>query len=432
MKIKTLGINLKKTGVTVGIFFSIISVSQAQQLEHLTLEQAQQLAEQNYPLIRQRDLIKQTSGLTLSNLNKGYLPQLSINGQASYQSDVTTIQSPVPGVEFIPPTKDQYKITADVNQVLFDGGTIRQQKNIQVLNTQVETQKVEVELYKLKDRINQLYLGILLQHENLKQAALKQNDLEVAVRKVEAQVRNGLIFKSNLYALQAELLQVKERVIEVKASRDGLLRTLGLFLNQTLNEFSILETPTPGAISFDPEIKRPELGLYTYQSNLLLQQNSLVRSRNLPKFSLFAQGGYGRPGLNVLLNEFDWFYIGGVRLNWNISGYYTYHNDKQITDLNRQQIETNRATFLLNTNTVLSQQQTDIEKMQQLVQTDEKIIELCTKVKNAALAQLENGVITTNDFLLNVNDENEARLLKIFHQLQLLQAQINYRTTAGE
>jgi outer membrane protein TolC len=401
---KTLGNHLKKVGVAGGIFFSIISVSQAQQTDRLTLEQAQQLAEQNYPVIRQRDLIKQTSGLTLANLNKGYLPQLSINGQASYQSDVTTIQSPVPGVEFVPPPKDQYKITADVNQVLFDGGTIRQQKNIQVLNTRVETQKVEVELYKLKDRINQLYLGILLQDENLKQAELKQNDLEVAVKKVEAQVKNGLVFRSNLYTLQAELLQVKERVVEVKASREGLLRTLGLFLNLTLNANTILETPNPGNIGFDPEIKRPELGLYTYQSNLLLQQNKLIRSRNLPKFGLFAQGGYGRPGLNVLLNKFDWFYIGGIRLNWNISGFYTYQNDKQITDLNRQIIETNRATFLLNTHTVLSQHQTDIEKMQQLLQTDDEIIELRTKVKNAAQAQLENGVITTNDFLLNVND----------------------------
>ena len=163
MNMKTLGICLKKVGLAVGIFFSINSVSQAQDLERLTLEQAQQLAEQNYPLIRQRDLIKQTNGLTLSNLNKGYFPQISINGQASYQSDVTTIQSPVPGVEFVPPSKNQYKITADVNQVLFDGGTIRQQKNIQELNAQVETQKVAVELYKLKDRINQLYLGILLQ-----------------------------------------------------------------------------------------------------------------------------------------------------------------------------------------------------------------------------------------------------------------------------
>jgi outer membrane protein TolC len=187
----------------------------------------------------------------------------------------------------------------------------------------------------------------------------------------------------------------------------------------------------PGATNFDPEIKRPELGLYTYQSNLLLQQNKVIRSRNLPKFSLFAQGGYGRPGLNVLLNEFDWFYIGGVRLNWNISGFYTYSHDKQITGLNQQIIETQRATFLLNTNTVLSQEQTNIGKMQQLLQADDEIIELRTKVKNAAHAQLDNGVITTNDFLLDVNAENEARLLKIFHQLQLLQAQINYQTTAG-
>ncbi|WP_439882709.1 TolC family protein [Pontibacter sp. MBLB2868] len=408
-----------------------VHLAQAQQPTALTLEQAQEQAQQNYPVTRQRDLVRLTEQYTLENLNKGYFPQLSVNGQATYQSEVTQLSIPLPGVEGPQLSKDQYKITADVSQVLFDGGLIRQQKKVQQLNTAVESQKVEVELYKLRERINQLYLGVLLLDEQLDQVKLVSEDLQTGINKVEAQVQNGVSFRSNLYLLQAELLKNTQRQSELQASRRALVQTLGLFLNQSLPDEVVLAAPAAYEVPDTTAIQRPELKLYAQQQSLLEQQNKLLLARNLPKTSLFGQGGYGRPGLNFLQNQFDWWYLAGVRLNWSISNFYTYSNDKALIDVNQEMTEVQRQTFLLNTRAQLTQQAAEILKLQQMVATDREIVTLREKVKAAAKAQLENGVITANDYLREVYAEDQARQALLLHQLQLLQAQLNYKTTLG-
>ncbi|MCJ8163263.1 TolC family protein [Pontibacter sp. E15-1] len=403
----------------------------AQQMPTLTLEKAQELAQQNYPITRQRDLLRQTEQYTLDRLNKGYLPQLSVNGQATYQSDVTNVPLELPNMEIPSPPKEQYRITADVNQLVYDGGVIRQQKNVAQLSTAVETQQVEVELHKLRERINQLYLGTLLLDQQLEQVNLVQQDLEAGIRKVDAQVKNGVSFKSNLYLLQAELLKNTQRRTELQASRQATLQTLSLFLGQTLVESVTLAVPAETELAGKAEIQRPELKLYSTQRTLLEQQNKLILARNLPKTSLFGQSGYGNPGLNFLQNGADWWYMGGVRLNWSISNFYTYRNDKRILAVQQQLTEVQRETFLLNTNAQLKQQQAEIEKLAQLLETDREIAALRRKVKAAANAQLENGVITANDYLREVYAEDQARLTLILHQLQLLQAKITYSTLLG-
>jgi outer membrane protein TolC len=403
----------------------------AQQGATLSLEQAQELAQQNYPLTKQRDLLRQTEQYTLGNLNKGYLPQLAINGQATYQSDVTRVPISLPNMEIPTPAKEQYKITADVSQVLYDGGLIRQQKKVEQLNTIVENQKVEVELHQLRDRINQLYLGTLLLNEQLEQVKLVQQDLETGIRKVEAQVKNGVSFKSNLYLLQAELLKNNQRRAELQSSRGATLQMLGLFLGKPLNEGIILALPVSTELRDKAEIQRPELKLYANQQTLLEQRNKLLLARNLPKTSVFWQTGYGRPGLNFLLNKTDWWYLGGVRLNWAIGNFYTYKNERRLINVNQQLTEVQRETFLLNTNAQLTQQHAEIDKLQQLLAADQEIVALREKVKAAANAQLQNGVITANDYLREVYAEDQARQTLILHQLQLLQAQINYKTILG-
>ena len=403
----------------------------AQQPAHLTLDEAYSLAEKNYPLIKQKNLVRQTEELTISNLQKGYLPQITINGQATYQSDVTRVDVSFPGISIQPPAKDQYKILADLNQVIYDGGVTRQQKITAQLNAKVEEQKLEVELYKLKDRINQIYLGILFLDEQVRQAGLMKQDVAVGMKQVEAQVKNGVVLKSNLNVLKAQSLQADQRTIELKASRKGLIETLGLFLNQPLSEETVLEKPTvnlPAGVA----ISRPELKLYSDQSRLIMQQNKLVTAKNLPRASLFAQGGYGRPGLNVLKNEFDWFYISGIRLNWSLGGLYTIKKEKKINEVNRDIVDIQKETFLLNTNTQLTQQQSEIDKLNKLIEADKEIIDLRMQVKEAARAQLENGVITANDYLREVNAEDQARQSLITHQVQLLQAQVNYQLTSGK
>jgi outer membrane protein TolC len=404
---------------------------QAQQ-QTLSLSKAYELAQQNYPLVKQRDLLKQTTGINIDNLSKGFLPQVSVSGQASYQSDVTKITIPLPGISINPPSKDQYKIVADVSQLVYDGGVIKEQKNIQRLNEDAEQQKVEVELYKLKERINQLFLGVLYLDEQLKQVGLVKDDLNNGIKKTEAQVKNGVAFRSNLNVLKAELLKAEQRVIEIKASRKGYTDVLGLFINQTLAEDVQLEKPVATILLASNDIQRPELKLYSTQEKLLDGQYRFIDSRNKPKASLFAQGGYGRPGLNMLKNDFAAFYITGVRLNWNFSALYTKKNDRQLIGINKKSVEIQKETFLLNTNTALMQQQAEVNKLNQLIAKDNEIIELRISVKDAAKAQLENGVITANDYLREVNAEDQARQSLITHNIQLLQAQINYQTISGK
>jgi outer membrane protein TolC len=420
--------------IKLGTLFLLLLVtyfSQGQQVTELTLEDAWQQAQNNYPVIKQRDLIRQTATINIESLRKGYLPQVSLSGQATYQSDVTKIDIPIPGFDFNPPSKDQYKAVADVNQLIYDGGVIRQQKIAQRLNEEVEEQKVEVELYKLKDRINDIYFGILYLDDQLKQAGLVKQDLAIGINQVEAQVKNGVVLKSNLNVLKAELLKADQRTIELNASRKGLLQTLGLFLNRPLDENTVLVKPAMPSFA-NTGITRPELKLYNNQSKQLEQQTRLIRAKNLPKTSLFLQGGYGKPGLNFLKNDFAFYYIGGVRVNWPLAGLYTQKKEKELVKINQKMVDVQKETFLLNTNADLSQQQSEIDKLSQLAEADKAIIDLRVQVKEAARAQLQNGVITANDYLREVNAEDQARQSLITHYLQLLQAQINYQTTSGK
>jgi len=417
----------------LNFYFLLFTFSLSAQEQILTLQKAYDLSQQNYPLIKQRELIKQTTSYTIDNLSKGFLPQINLSGQATYQSEVTEVNLPAaPGIIVQPLSKDQYKILADVNQLIYDGGAIKQQRNIQELSDDVEQQKVEVELYKLKERINQLFLGVLYLDEQLKQVDLIKADLNNGIKRVEAQVNNGVAFKSNLNVLQAELLKTQQRAIELRASRKGYIDVLSLFINQTLAEETKLEKPTTEITVLVNDIQRPELKLYSTQEKLLGGQFRLVDSRNKPKASLFWQGGYGRPGLNFFKNEFDFFYTTGVRLNWSFGGLYTQKKEKKIIELNQKIVDIQKEVFLFNTNTQLKQQQSEVDKLQKLVDTDKEIIELRIKVKDAAKAQLENGVITANDYLREVNAEDLARQSLITHQIQLLQAQINYQTISGK
>jgi outer membrane protein TolC len=245
-------------------------------------------------------------------------------------------------------------------------------------------------------------------------------------------VNNGVAFKSNLNVLKAEFLKADQRTIELKASRKGYIDVLSLFINQQLPENTKLERPVAGGSVLTNDIQRPELKLYSTQEKLLGSQFNLVDSRNRPKASLFFQGGYGRPGLNFFKNDFDFFYTTGIRMSWSIGGLYTGKKEKKILELNLKTIDIQKEVFLFNTSTQLKQQQSELEKLQKLIATDNEIIDLRIKVKDAARAQLENGVITANDYLREVNAEDQARQTLISHQIQLLQAQINYQTISGK
>jgi outer membrane protein TolC len=418
--------NLKKC--FAALFLITFALPAKAQSDSITLDSCYVWAKKNYPMVKQYELIAKSNEFTLENISKGYLPQININGQATYQSDVTQLPKGIPGVSVL--SKDQYKIYAEANQMIYDGGVIKEQKKLQEANSMVNVQKLEVELYKLKDRVNQLYFGILLIQEQLKQNALTKNDIQLGLDKINAQIANGTALQSNADVLKAELLKAEQQSIELNSNRKAFADMLGLFINKSLNEKLIFIKPQN--IYSSGEINRPELKLYDYQNKIFDTQNKLLAAKNNPKISLFLQGGYGRPAFNILSNNFDPFYIGGLRFTFPLSNFYTIKNDRELINISKQNIDVQKNTFLFNTQLAITQQSTDITKLQAFLKTDDEIILLRTNVKKAALAQLENGVINSSDYLREVNAEDAARQNKILHEIQLLMAQYNERNTTGE
>lgn len=418
---------IKKILLTSLISFVVFAESMSQGASQLSLQEAHELAVKQYPLTKQRELIFKTAEYTIQNIEKGYWPQVNLNAQASYQSEVTQLPIQLPGMSAL--SKDQYKAYADVNQLIYDGGTIKQQKELQRANATVEQTKLESSLYQLKERINQLFFGILLIDEQIKQNNLLVNDIQIGQKKVEALIANGTALKSNGDVLHADLLRNTQRLIELRNGRKAYTNMLSLFVGKEISERTAFTQPQP-VMPIAP-INRIELQTYAAQGKALDVQNRLLTSRALPKVSLFLQTGAGRPALNMLSNSFEGYYIGGLKLTWSPSIFYTLKKDRELLGLNRSSIEVQKETFLFNTNLTLDQQETEFEKYQELLQTDEEIIKLRIRIKTAAVAQLENGVINSNDYLREANAENQARQNKAIHQLQLLLAQYTQLTTSG-
>ncbi len=397
----------------------------------LTLDECYLKSRENYPLIKQKEYIAKTNDYTVSNVWNGYFPQITLNAQATYQSDVTSLPISIPGIKINNLTKDQYKVVSDVTQTIYDGGIMSSQSGFQKSLAEVDNQKLEIELLKVKDRVTQIYFGIILLDKQLTQIDFVKSDLQASLSKLNAALEYGTALKSHVDVLKAELLKTGQKEIELFSSRLAFIQMLGLLINQELNESTKLEEPSSNTFISDVEINRPELKLFSSQLNMIDNQDGLTISKILPKASLFFQGGYGKPTLNMLQNQFDWFYITGARLTLPLSNFYSYGNEKEINEISKKNIEAQKETFLLNTNITVKQQLQEIEKLKKLISVDKEIIDLRTSVKEAAKSQLENGVITSNDFIRELNAEDTAKQNLAIHTTQLLLAEYNYKITTG-
>ena len=393
--------------------------------ETVTLKETQQLAKEHYPLIKRNGLIEKTKAYTLENIAKGWLPQINVVGQATYQNEVTQLPFALPNSSVEPLSKDQYKVYADIQQTVYDGGLISNQKKLAKIQSETEIQKNEVELDKLEERINQIYFGILQSQEQLKQTEITKNDIENGLKKASAQLEYGTILRSQVDVLKAQLIGLEQRQIEVQSLRKNLIETLSLFTKKDFSENTVFETPEK--LLLTGENNRAELKLFTLQQQILETQKSLVESKNLPKLGAFFQSGYGKPGFNMLRNEFDVFNISGLRLQIPISGYYTKKNDLALLNTQQQDLEIQKENFLFNQNFSTIRNNEELDKLQQLIDKDEELIVLRQSIKKASLAQLENGVINTSDYLREVNAEEQARIQKMTHEIQFLFTQYNQK-----
>jgi outer membrane protein TolC len=406
------------------LFFNVIN---AQEKKILILDECHRNAEQQYPLIKKRDLIAKSLEYSMDNISKGYLPQLSASGQLTWQSDVTKFPFSGTGVHAPEISQTQYKVYAEVTQLVYDGGVIKQKKINEEANTKITAQSLEVEMYKLHDRINNLFFGILMIDEQLKTNQLYKDDINIGLKLVEAQIKNGTSFRSNADLLHAELLKVDQYSNQLKSNKKAYLNMLGLFTGKELNENTVLEKPL--VPNQNQSINRPELTLFDFKNEHLDQNKKMINTRDMPKVSLFAQSGIANPGLNMFEEGMQHFFYGGARLTWSLS--YTKKKEKEIIDLQKLENEANKETFLFNTNLEIQQQNAEITKLQENLAIDDEIVKLRNNVKKAALAQLENGVITSSNYLREVNEENLAIQNKNVHAIELLLAQYKEKTTRG-
>ena len=398
--------------------------------QSLTIETCQEKANANYPLVKQYGLIEQTAQYNVSNANKGYLPQLSISAKATYQSAVTQIPSSLGDVlskltgkpfSFPALPKDQYQAVIEATQVIWDGGVISTQKKITNLSKEVEKQKLEVDLYALKDRVNQLFFGILLLNEQLKQNDILKNDLLTNFNRLNAFKQNGIAYQADLDALNVEQLNANQREADLKSTRKSFSIMLSALTGLDISDRTELTKPDLSlAVLKETSNHRPELRLFEAQNNLYESQKSLLDAGNRPRIGAFVQGGYGQPGLNMFTTGFSPFYIGGIRFSWNISGLYSQKNNLNKIDISKKTVDIQKETFEFNNNIVTRQQQTEIEKLQSTLANDDEIIRLRRNIKKAATSKLENGTASVSDLIRELNAENQAIQLKSLHEIQLL------------
>ena len=403
--------------------------------EIITLDLCYRKAIENYPLTRQKELLPVSNELKIKNLNKNYLPEMMVNGQVHYQSDVTKTpfqDISFPGIPTIPTVaKDWYKISLDVSQVIYDGSITGSQKDLEEINLEIDQQNVDIELYKLKERVNRIYFNILLLRENIKIINLHKDILTAKLKDVESGIKNGTILASNADILKAERIQIEQSLAEldigIQTSIDILNELTALQLN-TDTEFKMPD------ISIDLNNylnSRPEYYMFTLQQNKLEASKKVIGSKLLPRLSAFGQAGYGRPGYDMLKNEFDDFYMIGARLHWNVWDWNHSGREKDILDLQSKIIDTQKETFDKNIRIDLQNKIAEIRKTEEMISRDIQIIELREKITKSASSQLDNGVITSTEYLTELNAESKSKLDLQAHKIQLVKAKLDYKTTMG-
>jgi outer membrane protein TolC len=394
-----------------------------------TLEECQRAAEKNYPLIHQYDLIEKTTELTVANIQKGWLPQISASAQATYQSDVVAFPDQFKqlyqqmGLDMKGLKKDQYRVGIDINQTIYDGGVISSQKSIAREQGKVQTAQNEVNIYNVRKRVNEMYFSTLLLDEQI----VLNKDLQALLlgneQKLASMVKNGTAAESDLQSVKVERLNVIQQNTSLESQKRMLQTMLSTFCGIEVKAVEKPELITNGG-GLMAENNRPELKALDAQIGLLNAQEEALNSALMPKLGIFAQGYYGYPGLNMFKDmiRHDWSLNGivGARLTWNIGALYTRKNDKAKINAQRSMYNVQRETFLFNNRMEQIQQNEEMARYKKLMADDEEIISLRSAVRKAAESKLSHGIIDVNDLVRDINQENAARVQQSIHEIEML------------
>lgn len=411
------------------LFFSPWSWLHAQSLDLATCYEK---ARAVHPLAAQRSIFAEAAHLQKAALATNLMPKVQLNAQATYQSDVTSIPVKLPNITIPTPDKDQYKATLDVSHILYDGKAIKSQMAVQDANLATQQQQVEVNLFGIKERINGLYFNVLLTDENVALTQLLRQDIQTRLDRVKAGLRNGVGAPISAMQLEAQLAQLEIQRITLQQNRKAALQMLGELIGESLPETTKLTKPV-AALPMQVSLQnRPEMLLFEAQRNAVSVQQNALQATQKPKVSAFLQTGFGRPALNMFSSSFDPFAIGGMRLSWTLWDGRITQKQRASLETQKRLVQTQENAFLQSQRMQIVQYQNEIEKMQALLVQDETIVMLRTKIKENVAAQLENGVATANDYLLEANAENQVRQNQKLHELQLLMARINLKTMLNE
>ena len=423
---------MKKIMISLALIM-LSSVSRAQ-----TLEECQQAAEKNYPLIKQYGLIAKTTQLTVKNIQKGWLPQVTASAQATYQSAVTawpeSMQSMYQqmGLNMKGLSKDQYKIGIDLQQTIYDGGVISSQRNLAQKEGKVQEAQTETNLYQVRRRVNEMYFSLLLLNEQIQLNEDVKALLQSSEKKLFAMVKGGTAATSDLDNVRAERLSVEQQNENLKQQKLMLQRMLSVFCGLEVND-----TQKPAPIQIASSVNnRPEMRLYNSQLELTEAKEKALDTQLRPKLGLFAQGFYGYPGLNMFEDMMNrkWSLNGivGIKLSWNVSALYTHKNDKAKLNAQREMIENAREVFLFNNKLEEIQQSENISRYQTMMKSDDEIIVLRTNVRKAAESKLAHGIIDVISLLREINNENAAKTQQSIHEIDMLKEMYNLKYTNNE
>lgn len=410
------------------IFFALFSGTILPQ-ERLTLQQCHELAKVNFPLAQQLHWLDAQSQLEQEIIEKSRLPQLNFEAQATYQSEVTEV--PIANMGIDPPNKDQYRATLSANQLIYNGGATYASSLVKSAQFKAKQKQVEVNLYQLKKTINQLYFSILLTTETFELLQNKENLLLTKLSEVKSGINNGVLLPSSDQVLDAELLKLKQQFTETESNKAVLIESLSQIIGRPLDNAVIFEYPLTktGAPIL---LARPELDLFQLQKEEIERNEALLATKNTPKIVGFATGGYGNPGLNLLDNSFQLFYIVGLKLNWNVLDWNASKKQRQSLAIHKNIIDTETETFRLNTSIELHKQQQEIDKIKAFVNSDKAVIALRKQVLKTADSQLKNGVITASAYLTELTKLYEDENTLIMHEIQLQLAKANYNVVSGQ
>ncbi|MBO7277424.1 MAG: TolC family protein [Bacteroidales bacterium] len=399
------------------------------QLHSQTLEECHRLAKENYPEIKRYELIDKSEQYNIKNALMAWAPQINISGQATYQSATPTYPEvfdaflALSGIDMLGIDKFQYKAAIDVNQTIWDGGYSKANLDIAKADAKAEKKQNEISLYDLQSRVNDIYFGVLVLEERKAQTENLIEILESNLNRMKVYQKNDIAMQSDVDAIEVELLSAKQNLAQITSSLKSFRQMLEIFIGQKLKDEK-LQRPAMIEIA-NQTSNRAELQLFDLQKEKLSSQRKVINSSLMPHFSLFGQVYYGYPGLDMfksmIENSPDLNAIAGIRMSWNLGGFYTRKNSLNKISIAERQIEIQKDVFLFNTSLQLSQNNSEIERLKQALEDDEKIIDLRRSIRIAAESKMENGLIDATELLQKINEESISLINRSQHEIELLQ-----------